>query len=551
MFPPAAHRSASAYDPARDAAKADTYIASVQRFAAKVLEFGVDHFGPEPTPLLVDGLNVATLKPVEWSWGDAGEHQWLYSNQLSHHVLFRTLQSLSRLTRDNSYVHAAQAAVGYAFKHLRGPSGLFYWGGHTAWDLRTRHWVGLRWKPDVTASPVHEMKYHLPHFDLLWDVDADVTRTYLEAMWTGHVINWDNLDLDRHADIEAEPKPVPWEHPWREPPVFFDGKGLTFQNFSTDLISAGVSLYLHTQQEAPLVWAHRLASRLVGTRDEKTGLGGFQFSCRPPDRAREQLGPQFPGHVVLEGTILHPVAMRMWAGQLLRLADKLGNDGAHLRQWALEDLEALARHSFVADPHLPVFRRMLTDGTDLTDVPLERGGYYGKAGKCLEPDVANMSFARVYLQAWRAEPKAIFWSTAGSIFAAWGFGDIGQPGGAGLKLAADATDDRPAAVHALLELYEITHDHQCLDAACGAADRLLARRFINDLFVDSPGSPAAQLNAREPLALLRLAAALRGKGEIVEDDPDGRRAFMAAKTKLSDPMYIHDFRRVYGRRRSF
>ena len=550
----------------------ERYLNAAKHFAEKVLESGLDRFGPKPTPLLVEGLDVRTFEPVRWPFGGSGEHNWIYSNQLSHHMLFRALEGLSSLTHDESYRQAARSAVRYGFDHLRGPSGLFYWGGHTAWDLAGGHWVGLRWKPGVTASPAHEMKYHLPHFELLWQVDPDVTRSYLEAFWAGHIIDWSTLDLDRHADIDAPPRRPAWEHPWHEPPVFFDGKGLTFQNVSTDLILAAVSLYQHTRQEGPLVWAHRLARRFVGTRDDRTGLGGFQFSCRPPDRAMVQLGPQFPGHLVLEGTILMPVSTRMFAGTLLRLADQLGADGAEFRRWALEDLSALATHAY--DRAGNCFRAMLTDGTDLTGVPLREGGYYGKAGTSLEADPANMSFARVYLQAWRAGGDELLWRTARSIFAGRRMGDIGSPGGVGMALAEEVEEHHPAAIHALLDLHGIliagngcavggcatrpgpvgsagTPAAQCLAAACKVADNILANRCINGLFVDSPTSQFAQLNAREPLALLRLAAVLRGRGEQVPDDPDGRRAFLAAKTKPSDPMYIHDWKRIYGRRKGY
>jgi pectate lyase len=539
--------------PCPDSAAADRYIDAVRRFAARVLECGLDRFGPQPTPLLADGLDVRTLQPVQWTFGDRQEHRWLYSNQLSHHMLFRALEGLTTLTGDRAYVEAARSAVRHAFDHLRGPSGLFYWGGHTAWDLAAGRWVGLRWRPNVAASPAHEMKYHLPHYELLWSVDAEVTRTYLEAFWGAHIINWDSLDLDRHADIEAPPRLPRWEHPYPEPSVFFDGQGLTFQNVSTDLILAAVSLHLHTRQEGPLVWAHRLARRFVATRDRRTGLGGFQFSCRPPDRAMGQLGPQLPGHLVLEGTILHPVSTRMLAGTLLRLADQLGPDGEDFRRWALEDLAALARHAY--DPAGRCFRRMLTDGTDLTGVPFQRDGYYGRPGQSLEPDEANMSFARVYLGAWRAGGDKLFWNTARELFRGGGMGDIGAPGGTGMALSKQPADDSPAAIHSLLDLREIVQQPAgqgaCLAPACAAADRILAGRFVNDLFVDSPVSPRAQLNAREPLAMLRLATVLRGRGETVPDDPDGRRAFLAAKTKPCDPMYIHDFSRIYGHKKAY
>jgi len=530
------------------AKQADRYVEAVQAFADQVLTHGLDHYGRQHTPLFVDGLKVETLKPAEWAFfADGREHRWIYSDQLSHQTLFRVLEGLSLLTGDDQYVSAAAAATRYAFDNLKGPSGLFYWGGHTAWELVNDHWVGLRWRPGTKANPIHEMKFHLPYYDFMWRVDAEATRQFLERFWAGHIINWTNLDMDRHAEIELPPDRPLWVEPYPEPPVFFDGKGLTFSNIGTDLIYAGVFLHLHTGSPEPLTWAIRLARRFIQTRDPVTGIGGFQYSCRQPDRAMEQFGPQLPGHKVLEGTILCPIPNRMFAGMLLRLGAMLGDAGGVFTKWAVEDLLALGRCAY--DQRTNSFPPMLTDGLNLSEMVLEQGGYYGSAGSRFWATDADLSFARAYLQAWAGSGEEELWRMARRIALACGLGDIGTDPNAPPALDMQTCAAEPAGIHMLLEMHRLTGRDECVLAAQAVAENILAGQFVRNLFVSHPRNIYAQLNAPQPLALLHLAAVLRGRGERIAEAFDGRRAFLAARTRPTDDHYIHDFRRIYSHQR--
>jgi hypothetical protein len=117
----------------------DARLQAVIEFADNVLEKGRDRFGPEPTPLFVDGWNTETDEPVVWVY--KGE-EWIPSNLASHQNLFRTLRGLSRLTGEARYERAARDAIAYHFDELQSPCGLLYWGGHRFIDLKTKRVVG-------------------------------------------------------------------------------------------------------------------------------------------------------------------------------------------------------------------------------------------------------------------------------------------------------------------------------------------------------------------------------------------------------------------------
>jgi pectate lyase len=99
---------------------------------------------------------------------------------------------------------------------------------------------------------------------------------------------------------------------------------LSFLDAGNDLIySGGAMLYKLTGDKGALLWTKRLADQYVKARNPQTKLGAYQFTqprqqYAPPadetrndytfseygDRAKRQFGPDFPGHLVLEATIL-------------------------------------------------------------------------------------------------------------------------------------------------------------------------------------------------------------------------------------------------------
>jgi len=138
------------------------YLDAIREFANNVLKYGRDTYGPKHTPLFVDGLMVrdpndpnygkdGVFKPVEWIAPNGD--RWILSNLSSQQNLFRTLDGLSKITRDPKYRQAAVEAIEYAFEHLRSPNGLLYWGGHHVYDAGAN-------KHEPSGRPTHEFKCH-------------------------------------------------------------------------------------------------------------------------------------------------------------------------------------------------------------------------------------------------------------------------------------------------------------------------------------------------------------------------------------------------------
>jgi hypothetical protein len=152
-------------------------LQAVIEFADNVLKKGRDRFGKEPTPLFVDGVHVDTGEPVYWVY--QGE-EWIPSNLASQQNLFRTLVGLSNLTGQPRYEQAAREAIAYHFEHLSSPCGLLRWGGHRFIDLRSKRTVG--------EQNSHELKFNLPFYELMWDVDPAATEKFLKACWNAHVL---------------------------------------------------------------------------------------------------------------------------------------------------------------------------------------------------------------------------------------------------------------------------------------------------------------------------------------------------------------------------
>lgn len=494
--------------------EANLFLGAVRRHADCALREGRGRWGDAVPALFADALDVTTRQPPRWLHPDDG-HEMVLGNLANQQDLLRTLVGLSTLTGEAAYAEAARAAVRTGFVQLRDPGGLLYWGGHYACDLRRGTPFGM--------DSFHELKTHYPYYELLWSVDPAATRGFIEAFWDRHILDWGNLDMNRHGDYGMRPAAMsPWSHALDLAPVFFVGQGLSFKNTGSDLFYAAALLGRLTGEPGPRDWARRMARRYVETRDPQSGLGGYQYSQIADDRAARQFGPEFGGrtreHTVLDQTR----ATRTYAVVTLcqlELGERLGAEGASFIDWARDDLAAFARHAY--DPATNTLHAVLRDGTRLSPADVKRPGYYQPED--FAPYPAGPLFFWAYARAFRLTGDASIGDTVSAIARGLGLGDLRTASGAVPAAANDAW-----TLLGLLELHRQSGRSDLLSAATAVGHNLLRDRFIADLFVASPRHVYGRLGAEEPLALLHLVAALRGAApDTVPSQLPGKKYFTA------------------------
>src|SRR5262249_15120257 len=107
------------------------------------------------------------------------------------------------------------------------------------------------------------------------------------------------------------------------------------------------------------------------------------------------------------------------------------------------------------------------------------------------------------------------WNLTRSIARGNELGDIGERPGAAIEWNHATTCSDPNALLALLELHEKDHAPAFLDLARHIGSNMLAKRFHKGFFVTCADCVYAKFDALEPLALLRLAAVIQGKPDLV------------------------------------
>lgn len=514
---------------AQDVSNSDSsYLKTVKTFADNVLRYGKDTYGPDHSPLLADGINVRTKEPVRWEFE---ENSWIISNFASQQNLMRVLTGLTALTGDPKYRKAAEETVSYMFEKESDTNGLLRWGGHQFVDLQTQ-------EPKFDDRP-HELKSHFPYYELMWEVDSSSTRKMIEAMWNAHVLDWEVLDLNRHGEYNKEMGEL-WSHQFKQAKPFFQGSGLTFINAGTDLVDAALFLYRKTGSEGPGTWGLRLYEQYVRARNEKTGLGVYQYSQpvqleEPPkdtpltgeltfsrygDRAKNQFGEKY-GDIALEGNVLWGGRVRTLYGQssfmLLHQSEQIGDIkmASKIREWVLSGLRSYAETGY--DPERNVFKPMWSDGTDLSGEVYPRTGYYGRMGtpfRDIEPD--GTMFLAYIKAASLTGGEDVFWNVVRNIMIDWKLGDVGDTIRAEPELNMETEISDATILTAILDLYEITANKEFLKQAEVIGNNIINAHFHDGFFRPTTDHIYTKFDSPEPLVLLMLEAAKQGRPEAVD-----------------------------------
>jgi len=477
------------------------YLNAVRTFADNVLKYGRDTYGPKHTPLFVDGLNVHTHEPVKWI--SAKGEKWILSNLASQQNLFRTLDGLSKIAGDTKYRQAAVDAIEYAIANLRSPNGLLHWGGHVAYDAQADEMCMCREK-----GYNHELKWHFPYYELMWEVNSKETKRFIEAFWSAHILDWSNLDMNRHGPMKMQ-LAHPWKYEYEGGPVFFETRAASFINTGSDLFYAGSMLHKLSLEKEPLVWSKRLAYRYVETRNPKTGISGYQYSgTARRDSAQAQFGHDFKGHLVLQGTLFsgRDNIVRSQACQLL-LGEMLGKNGKEFTQWAMEELTARGKAAYRKKDNS--FIPMLTDGTSLEGYTFTKDGDYGPKGTGFRPIRGNSFHLWAYALAYRLTGDEFMWEMARSIAQGNRFGDIRATSKDKPRLRTRTNRSDPYALLGFLELYRKTEKKVFLMMASKIGDNILANQFHKGFFSQGKKHVYARFDNIEPLALLHLDTAVK------------------------------------------
>lgn len=492
-------------------------LAAAVKFAETVLEHGRDKYGEKHTPLLVDGLNVDTMKPParlpSWNGGE-GMQPWISSNLADQGNLMRFLVGLGNLTGEPKYKRAAISAVKYNFDHFQGPSGMLPMGHHRFIELKRDEFHG-----DVGKGGCpHELKGNFLDYNLFWETDPVATRRLIEGIWNAHVRNWRNLEFNRHAGYGRELSDDTWDRTFdeRKRAGIQSGSQLSFYDTAVDMIVAAGMLYRLSGDERPLVWAERLLGRYVHSAHPKTGLIPYQHTQRG-NRPGQQ---NFPTNAT-EPTLLiaysnanirpPDVMFAHGATAIMRLGEALGERGEFFRRSVCNYLMAYARNAY--DARSNTFRPMLCDGTDLTGYIIQKGGYFGPKGTVLTPWKAHPGYLLSFSLCYRQSKDPEIWRTLRAIVQGNDLGDIGADANVEPKPNLQTDKDDPQAIFAMIELFRATDDTAYLDLAHAIAENMLQKRFVSDkgLFVLDKNHRIANLDSLEPLALITLVAAERGE----------------------------------------
>jgi len=482
-----------------DPNESSKYLDAVREFADNVLKYGRDTYGPKHTPLFVDGLNIHTHEPVKWIAPNGD--RWILSNLASQQTLMRTLDGLSTITGDPKYKQAAMDAIRYAFENLRSPNGLLYWGGHEAYDAGADRPCG---------RGIHEFKANYPYYELMWKVDPQATKQFIEAFWSAHVLDWSNLDFNRHASLNNQLEKS-WIHEYKGGPIFFKGKGVTFSVTGSDLYYAAALLTKLSGDEEPLIWGKRLSYRYVETRDPKTGISFRLYTQQSGWSAlKDLLADDFKRDVLFDGMEfpanwkILPVHMEICR---LLLGEQLRDEGKEFTQWALEELTAMGKASYRKRDNS--FIPILIDGTNLEGYVFKKDCSYGPKGTILKAMPADSLALWTYALAYRITGDEFMWEMVRDIAEGNGFGDIEAASIDGSELTTETDSSDCYALLAFLELYRTAEKRAFLRMACMIGDNILSHRFYKGFFVESEKYIYTRCDTLESLALLHLCAMLK------------------------------------------
>ena len=503
------------------------YLDAVRQFADNVLKYGRDTYGPKHTPLFVDGLNVNTHEPVKWIAPNGDK--WILSNLASQQNLFRTLDGLTRITGDPKYKQAAMDAIKYAFENLRSPNGLLYWGGHTAYDAGTDKPCG--------GAIAHEFKCVYPYYELMWEASPQTTKQFIDALWSGHILNWSDLNMNRHCSLSNKALTNPWDHEYKGGPVpFASDKTGSFIQIGSDLFYASSWLTKFNSEKMPLEWGKRLAKRYIDTRNPTVGISLPMYTFVSSREGVDYSGSEavstigwirnifprlniankayfecnFGYDMPTPGVILY-LSTSPWICQLM-LGELLGRDGKEFIQWTLQELTAWGKVAYRRQDN--VFIPISFDGENLEGYLCKEDGPLGFKGTRLEPVPLGSTEFWAYALAYCLTADEFMWEMARNIAIGNKYGDLGITSDDEPKLDLQTDIADPYLMWVFLELYHKLGKRAYIEMARRIGDNILVHRFHGGFVAPSSQHTFTKFDCVDPLVLLNLYVAVIGDNSV-------------------------------------
>lgn len=228
-------------------------------------------------------------------------------------------------------------------------------------------------------------------------------------------------------------------------------------------------------------------------------------------------------------------------GALLRIAESLGEEkGKYYRERMLVHLKAHAKLAY--DPEKNLMKNVLFDGTDLAERDRKNDEKVGKPHTPTwipwNPDPHSL---HNYALCYKLTRDGEIWEILRAMIRGNDLGDIGPTGGKEPKLNFATAQTEPLFIFPLVELFHASANRAYLEAARSIANNAFSQHFRakKGLFTLSELHRTANLCSAEPLALLTLEAALRGKPNQVPAYANSNQEGGAAG--LLRPSKIHPF----------
>ncbi len=488
-----------------------------------------------PSPLLGDGVNTLTKKPVQWIYPD--ERKAAISNFASQQNFLRVLNGLTVISGNEAYSKEAYKTTKYFLDNYTHKNGLFYWGGHRFVNLDTLELEGPQDK-----NQVHELKNHFPYYEFLHQVDSSKTEKYIKAFWNAHVEDWKTMDMGRHGRYSKSYRDNVFQRPLPKKDIVDPAKlphlpvskGLTFINAGSDLIYSAyllADLADDNVAQGATDWARFLMRQYKLASHPQTGAPVYQFTSprrreaprvdkdtnsKYGDRATRQFAAEY-GDIAREGNVLfkgneYSIVVSNALVEL-QIAEKTQDE--EILRWAVDSLKGY--YNIAYDMQSGLIKPVFNDGTNVSGKPLARDGYYGPKGRVFTPKpIRDEKYLLPVVHAYRLSGDAQLAELVRSMTRHLDWGDIGtmqdnsQP-----NLNMNTKNSAPAAVFAALEMYQATGQKAYLNFARVIGNNIVEQRFVRGYFMPDSQRLNARIDALEPLALVALDAALKGKQTAV------------------------------------